>query len=138
MTTTLLFLSRCAVGYAKNPETYECDDVNECDTGDANCDINSQACLNTIGSFKCLDILESTKVTECGEGFRYQARLEQCVGKFESFHSFSMKAAAVLEKRFRFHSQAQHFLLSHFHLQFIYFSAFSSAQTIGQRMIQSG
>jgi hypothetical protein len=58
----------------------ECEDINECETGEATCDINNQACLNTIGSYKCLNIL--TKVSNCDDGYRYQARIDQCVGEF--------------------------------------------------------
>lgn len=74
---------RCAAGYTKNIETKECQDINECDTGEANCDINNQACYNTIGSFKCLDILVSERSSHCEEGFRYQSRIDQCVGKLK-------------------------------------------------------
>lgn len=75
----------CPDGYAKNMENSVCEDINECDTGDANCDINSQACLNTIGSFKCLDILVNERVNHCEDGFRYQARIDQCVGRLSLF-----------------------------------------------------
>lgn len=60
----------------------KCEDIDECDTGDANCDVANQACLNTIGSFKCLDILnKANQVNQCEDGFRYQARIDQCVGE---------------------------------------------------------
>ena len=64
-------------------DTKECEDINECDTGEAHCDINNQACLNTIGSYKCLEILVSERTGNCEEGFRYQTRIDQCVGKLE-------------------------------------------------------
>ncbi|KAL7022702.1 hypothetical protein ACKWTF_012350 [Chironomus riparius] len=55
----------------------QCEDINECETGDANCDRESQACLNTNGSYKCLNII--SKVSSCEDGYRYQARIAQCV-----------------------------------------------------------
>jgi hypothetical protein len=83
----------CAVGYAKNLDTNECDDINECDTGEAQCDTNNQACLNTIGSYKCLDIIGSEKKGNCEEGFRYQARIDQCVGEFLNLILIQFKKA---------------------------------------------
>lgn len=67
-----------------NKQTKECEDINECDTGDANCDISNQACVNTLGSFKCYDIITSDRSDQCNEGFRYQARIDQCVGRLFS------------------------------------------------------
>lgn len=84
---------RCAVGYTKSIDTKDCEDINECDTGEANCDINNQACVNTIGSYKCFTILDSEKNSECEEGFRYQARIDQCVGEFNFL--FRLKAEVV-------------------------------------------
>jgi hypothetical protein len=99
----LILFDRCANGYTKNSETDECDDINECDTGEANCDGNNQACLNTIGSYKCLDILNSEKSNNCEEGFRYQARIDQCVGNL-SFKTFSRYFKVFkLIKHYAFH-----------------------------------
>lgn len=62
-------------------ETGECEDINECDTGEANCSVENQACMNTIGSYKCLDIIVNDKQNNCEDGYRYQARIDQCVGE---------------------------------------------------------
>lgn len=78
----LVLLNRCVIGYTKSIDTNECEDINECDTGEANCDSTNQACLNTVGSFRCLDILVNERTSHCEDGFRYQARIDQCVGMF--------------------------------------------------------
>lgn len=68
------------MGYAFNVSKGKCEDIDECETGDATCTINKQACINTIGSFQCFDILSKT-VNQCEDGFRYQQRIDQCVGE---------------------------------------------------------
>ena len=71
----------------------KCEDIDECETGDANCDVANQACLNTVGSFKCLDILnKANQANQCEDGFRYQARIDQCVGEQKKlfFHPSSL------------------------------------------------
>lgn len=100
----------CASGYAKSSDSDECEDINECDTGEANCHATNQACLNTIGSFKCLDILVSERTSNCEEGFRYQARIDQCVGRvwFSLF---------ILQSSLRFDLFATYFFCFYFHLQ---------------------
>ena len=70
----------CATGYEKNKITNKCVDINECENGDATCDPDKQACYNTMGSYKCLEILP-TDETHCDDGFRYNARINQCTGK---------------------------------------------------------
>lgn len=78
----------------------KCEDIDECDTGDANCDSANQACLNTLGSYKCLDILnKGNQVNQCEEGFRYQARIDQCVGEF-FFHPFKLDFVATFSFHF--------------------------------------
>lgn len=89
-----IFVFRCLKGYKKNVGTGACEDIDECDTGDANCHKENQACLNTLGSYKCLDILVTEKSgndnnSKCEEGYRYQARIDQCVGKFSELMFFS-------------------------------------------------
>lgn len=131
-----LFLSlscsvRCAAGYTKSIDTKECEDINECDTGEANCDINNQACLNSIGSFKCLDILNSERTNNCEEGFRYQARIDQCVGTF-NFSSHAMKPKSFFvaqsfhlfgQTNFCFHFSNQHIFCCFIYFLFCFFLA---------------
>ncbi|XP_055626576.1 fibulin-1 isoform X3 [Toxorhynchites rutilus septentrionalis] len=66
--------SDCHRGYEKDQKTGECVDVDECETGEANCDPRSQVCMNTEGDFRCLDILD----TECKPGFRFDRKTSTC------------------------------------------------------------
>lgn len=89
-------ITRCTAGYTFNESKMKCEDIDECDTGEANCDIANQACLNTIGSFKCLDILnKANQVNQCEDGFRYQARIDQCVGEQTLFHPRKLSFIAI-------------------------------------------
>jgi len=58
---------QCAEGYKPNSETNQCDDINECEAGTAQCPENSR-CVNREGSFKCI----------CNAGFTYTAETETC------------------------------------------------------------
>ena len=40
------------VGIGKPDEDQKCEDVNECETNNGGCDINSE-CINTEGGYKC-------------------------------------------------------------------------------------
>lgn len=102
--TIIFYLDRCAAGYEKT-ESGDCEDINECDTGDATCDANNQACLNTRGSFRCLDILVSERISNCEDGFRYQSRIDQCVGML----IFLQLSSSLLASRP--HLQFIHFLV---------------------------
>lgn len=42
-------LSDCDAGYIKNEQSGECEDIDECESGDATCDMSSQVCYNTLG-----------------------------------------------------------------------------------------
>ncbi|KAJ6646501.1 Fibulin-1 [Pseudolycoriella hygida] len=66
----------CDAGYIKNEQSGECEDIDECESGDATCDMSSQVCYNTLGNYKCLDIIQSPSV--CSDGFRYNAKTESC------------------------------------------------------------
>lgn len=93
---TQITFTRCETGYKRNVDTGDCDDIDECDTGAAKCHIGNQACLNTLGSYKCLDILETGKSAstndnnKCEEGYQYLARIEQCVGESIRFLIFPL------------------------------------------------
>lgn len=76
-------MNRCASGYTRNKVTEKCEDTDECETGEATCNATNQACYNTAGSYKCLNILSTDDRQEnaCEEGFRYHPRIDQCTGK---------------------------------------------------------
>uniref|UniRef100_A0A182KH19 EGF-like domain-containing protein n=1 Tax=Anopheles christyi TaxID=43041 RepID=A0A182KH19_9DIPT len=44
-------------GFKLNKHTDECEDVNECETGEATCNPVRQICRNTRGSFLCVDVV---------------------------------------------------------------------------------
>lgn len=93
--------SDCDAGYIKNEQSGVCEDIDECESGDATCDMSTQVCYNTLGkmvwlvhsweivvqisvfffttgNYKCLDIIQSPSV--CSDGFRYVAKTESCDG----------------------------------------------------------
>ncbi|XP_035894268.1 fibulin-1 isoform X2 [Anopheles stephensi] len=47
----------CGKGLKYNKHTDECEDVNECETGEATCNPANQVCRNTRGGFICVDIV---------------------------------------------------------------------------------
>jgi Calcium-binding EGF domain len=110
-TNFILFLifnsSNCPEGYEFNALKQKCEDINECETGAATCDPNNQACFNLMGSYKCLDIL--SRVSNCADGYRYQARIDQCVGMWSLSLSLSLNILMTLQlfalKNFHFASE---------------------------------
>uniref|UniRef100_A0A182ML78 EGF-like domain-containing protein n=1 Tax=Anopheles culicifacies TaxID=139723 RepID=A0A182ML78_9DIPT len=47
----------CPRGFQYNKRTDDCEDINECETGDATCNPANQVCRNLRGSFQCIDII---------------------------------------------------------------------------------
>lgn len=74
----LNYSSDCSAGYSKNDSTGECDDIDECEDGEVTCNIETQVCFNTIGSYKCLDIAPATS---CPDGYKQNSITRQCEGK---------------------------------------------------------
>ncbi|XP_058457725.1 fibulin-1 isoform X3 [Malaya genurostris] len=66
--------SDCRRGYEKDQRTGECVDIDECETGDATCDIDRQVCVNFDGGYRCLDIQD----VKCDTGFRYDRKSGKC------------------------------------------------------------
>lgn len=58
----------------------ECEDINECETSDVECDMETQVCMNTVGSYKCLDIVENNESSQCATGLRFNAKTGDCDG----------------------------------------------------------
>lgn len=67
----------CETGYMKNEENI-CEDIDECETGEANCDLKTDVCFNNPGSFTCLPVIPPT--TKCEKGLRFNVKTEQCEG----------------------------------------------------------
>lgn len=70
----------CAKGYMKDLLTNLCIDVDECDTGEADCDAQSQICRNEPGGFKCVDVIPPS-AEDCKTGFRFNVGTEACEGR---------------------------------------------------------
>lgn len=68
----------CPSGYIKNEQTGKCEDIDECEGTDATCNIETQVCHNTPGSYECLDINRPS--TSCPNGFRFDSKIKQCLG----------------------------------------------------------
>lgn len=69
----------CPTGYNKNDDNGKCEDIDECEERiDVTCNIETQVCLNTPGSYQCLDI---TRVSNaCPNGFKFDHKIKQCIG----------------------------------------------------------
>uniref|UniRef100_A0A182P2M6 EGF-like domain-containing protein n=1 Tax=Anopheles epiroticus TaxID=199890 RepID=A0A182P2M6_9DIPT len=67
----------CDTGFQYNKRTEECVDVNECATGEATCNLASQICRNTVGSFICIDIIAPDIACDAG----YEPKNGKCVDK---------------------------------------------------------
>ena len=50
--------TECEVGYIYNPNSDECDDINECEIQLTECYWKSRECVNTVGSYTCGDCME--------------------------------------------------------------------------------
>uniref|UniRef100_A0A8R1TU84 Fibulin-1 n=1 Tax=Onchocerca volvulus TaxID=6282 RepID=A0A8R1TU84_ONCVO len=62
----------CHPGYELAPDGYSCTDIDECLLLADDC-LESQRCLNTPGSFKCIRTLS------CGTGYALDSDTEQCI-----------------------------------------------------------
>lgn len=70
----------CPKGYIRELLTSACVDVDECDTGEATCDINTQICRNEVGGYKCVDVI-APSAADCKAGFRFNVGTESCEGR---------------------------------------------------------
>lgn len=69
--------SECESGYFKNKENI-CEDIDECETGDATCDLKTEVCFNKPGTYNCLAVIPSSTI--CDKGLRFNVKTEQCEG----------------------------------------------------------
>ncbi|KRZ91026.1 Fibulin-1 [Trichinella sp. T8] len=69
----------CRAGYMLNADGRTCSDVNECEENPPPCDVVSQICENTIGSFRC----------SCMNGFAWNETTNLCVGGIVEEKNFS-------------------------------------------------
>lgn len=71
----------CPSGYTKDERTGGCDDIDECEGTDVTCNLETQVCYNTIGSYKCLDIIPLPEANACPNGYQFDSKIKQCVGE---------------------------------------------------------
>lgn len=73
------FFRDCPTGFTKNEDTGKCEDIDECEERtDVTCNIDTQVCLNTPGSYQCLDITPISSI--CPNGFKFDQKIKQCIG----------------------------------------------------------
>lgn len=75
----LLSNSDCQLGFARNDSSGICEDIDECEDGDVTCNIETQVCFNTPGSYRCLDVEPVT----CQDGYRKNPETKQCEGRLK-------------------------------------------------------
>lgn len=73
------YFSDCPSGYAKNEQNGQCDDIDECESTDVTCDMETQVCHNVPGSYKCLNVYPLSNT--CPTGFTFDPQIKQCIGK---------------------------------------------------------
>lgn len=69
----------CPKGYLMDLSSNKCMDVDECETGEADCEVNTQICRNELGTFKCVDVIPPSE-EDCKHGFRFNIETETCEG----------------------------------------------------------
>lgn len=69
--------AECESGYIKNKDNL-CEDIDECETGDATCDLKTEVCFNKPGTYNCLGVIPQS--TNCDKGLRFNVKTEQCEG----------------------------------------------------------
>lgn len=64
---------------------YNSTDADECEEStDVTCNMETQVCVNTPGSYQCLEITH-VPVT-CPNGFKFDPKVKQCIGKCYAMH----------------------------------------------------
>ncbi|KAK0416563.1 hypothetical protein QR680_012565 [Steinernema hermaphroditum] len=63
----------CRSGYELGPDGFSCVDIDECVLQLSDCRLDSQRCLNTPGSYKCIRTLS------CGTGYALDSDTEHCI-----------------------------------------------------------
>lgn len=66
--------SECVAGYKFSSQQQKCIDIDECAENSDSCDRVIQTCINSQGSFRCIDQKPS-----CDFGYRYNEELQSCV-----------------------------------------------------------
>lgn len=80
----------CPEGFTKNEHSGRCEDIDECESTEVTCNIDTQVCYNTEGSYRCLDIQPAPTQKSCPNGYEFDLRIKQCVGKQISFYIFQL------------------------------------------------
>ncbi|CAL4065446.1 unnamed protein product, partial [Meganyctiphanes norvegica] len=65
----------CNPGFQLAQDQRSCKDVDECAEGSDSCDWSSQSCVNSVGSFRCID-----REPDCNFGYRFDTEKRACVG----------------------------------------------------------
>lgn len=75
----------------KNDQTGKCEDIDECEGTDVTCNMETQACYNTPGSYKCLDILPvGSTPRACPNGFKFDEKIKQCLGDYWKWLTYAL------------------------------------------------
>ena len=57
-------------------------DINECEEGTHVCNIATEICLNEPGGYRCGKKNNTSTLSQCQTGLKYNAASKTCVGKF--------------------------------------------------------
>ncbi|KAL7646898.1 UNVERIFIED_CONTAM: hypothetical protein RMT77_002155 [Armadillidium vulgare] len=63
----------CAPGYQMNSATRRCEDINECESGEHDCNLDTDQCINSPGTFRCMTY------PPCPSGFIRDPSSKRCV-----------------------------------------------------------
>ncbi|XP_047735451.1 fibrillin-1 isoform X4 [Hyalella azteca] len=64
----------CPAGYKYNDVNKACEDINECEERADDCSASSQTCINSVGSYRCID-----RSPTCSFGYRFDSESRECV-----------------------------------------------------------
>lgn len=79
----------CARGFEYSLLSRQCQDIDECRSGRAGCDLRFERCLNLVGGYRCERLplpfelkrsMLSKKRPACPFGFSYEPAARKCTG----------------------------------------------------------
>lgn len=71
----------CPKGFRFHRFLYECQDINECKSGQHECHLETEKCTNTLGSYLCesnVNKPEALNLVSCPQGFEWNSGHKRC------------------------------------------------------------
>lgn len=71
----------CPHGFRFHRFTFECEDINECQSGQHECHLATEKCVNTLGSYRCeakVNKAQALSLVSCPQGFEFNDTSGRC------------------------------------------------------------